>query len=161
MIIPLDSEYAEGPAKLRQVGTMRVDYAGPAPRELAPRHRREAVQQNRSSAKETLTPFSGTAELERAQRLPASHPEPATRATEFSLGQTHDFFVIYDFNDIAKGGVVAPSRLLYKGTHCYVWLTAGIATHANAGPVATNAGQAFDATIYQKVTGLFGSEWGG
>ncbi len=165
VIIPLDSEYATGPAKLRQVGTLRVEYAGPAPRELAPRHRLEAVPHNRISARDKATAFSGTARLVAFERLPARHPEskkqPASRATEFSLGQSHDFFVIYDFNDFAKGGVAVSSRLLYKGTHCYVWLTAGIAAHARAGDVATNAGQAFDATIYSKVTGLFGSEWGG
>lgn len=93
--------------------------------------------------------------------LPRSLPRGTRAPVVYNVGDTADFRLPVDFDNSGAGYTTAPAVILYKSDYCYVYFTANLATHSNAGMIATNLGTDFDTAIYPRLTARFGYEWGG
>lgn len=98
---------------------------------------------------------------EEAPVLPRSLTRGTRAPVVYNVGDSADFRLPVDFDNSSAGYTTAPAIVLYKSDYCYIYFTSDLATHSNAGMIATNLGLDFDNTIYPRLTARYGYEWGG
>jgi len=151
VLIPLYTDYKKEDTTLNTVFRLKSEYSGgrvPDTRSLYAPH------------VPPVEPFSLKQRSIARDGGPLARRMGRTISRAYTAKDTVHFRLRADYNNTARY-ISARARLLYTGTHCYVFFTENLATNSKARSIATTIGREFDNVIRPRITALYGYERGG
>jgi hypothetical protein len=118
-----------------------------------------------ADSNQSITELPDRIEVPNNAELPLSY---LRRSGTFQLKDTASPYEVGDIvpfwleNDYSQKDYQAVSTIVkYKGAYCYIVMTDPTASHSGADTYASALGSAFDVDVYERITSLYGHEWGG